>query len=238
MKLLAVGNSFSEDSTSYLQSIAKSAGVNLFVRNLYIGGCSLETHSKNIKTDEQAYIYQCDASPIGMISLNEALDAEDWDIVTLQQNSGNSGDYSSYQPYLSELIEHIESKLPKAKISFIETWAYEIDSNHPDFVRYGNDQIKMYENIISASEKASQAHGIDICRVGEVIQRARSLSEFDYQNGGLSLCRDGFHLSLDYGRFLAGLVWYKFFCGHDVHSVTYRPNGADEKLIRRLMDIV
>lgn len=46
MKILAIGNSFSQDATRYLQDIAASAGENLFVRNLYIGGCSLEMHAK------------------------------------------------------------------------------------------------------------------------------------------------------------------------------------------------
>jgi hypothetical protein len=35
----------------------------------------------------------------------------------------------------------------------------------------------------------------------------------DYKNGGISLCRDSFHLSEDYGRFLAGAVWFKKLTG-------------------------
>ena len=54
MKILAIGNSFSQDATRYLQDIAASAGENLFVRNLYIGGCSLEMHAKNITENAPA----------------------------------------------------------------------------------------------------------------------------------------------------------------------------------------
>ncbi len=54
MKILAIGNSFSQDATRYLQDIAASAGEELFVRNLYIGGCSLEMHSKNIAENANA----------------------------------------------------------------------------------------------------------------------------------------------------------------------------------------
>ena len=51
MKVLAIGNSFSQDATHYLHKIAASDGVEMKVVNLYIGGCSLEQHWKNIQAD-------------------------------------------------------------------------------------------------------------------------------------------------------------------------------------------
>lgn len=42
LRILAVGNSFSEDATYYLHQILEIAGVENQVVNLYIGGCSLE----------------------------------------------------------------------------------------------------------------------------------------------------------------------------------------------------
>ena len=41
MKVLAIGNSFSQDATRYLHQIAKANQFDLKVVNLYIGGCSL-----------------------------------------------------------------------------------------------------------------------------------------------------------------------------------------------------
>ena len=64
------------------------------------------------------------------------------------------------------------------------------------------------------------------------------MPEFDPEKGGVSLYRDGFHLSLDYGRYLAGLVWFKFFTGEDCKKVTYKPDGTDEKLTELLKNIV
>ena len=48
MKILFIGNSFSSNATTYIREISDGK---LFVRNLYIGGCSLETHAKNIEND-------------------------------------------------------------------------------------------------------------------------------------------------------------------------------------------
>ena len=48
-KILAIGNSFSEDAARYLHQTAKAAGVDTKVVNLFIGGCPLERHWKNIE---------------------------------------------------------------------------------------------------------------------------------------------------------------------------------------------
>ena len=53
-KILAIENSFSQDATALLQLITDE----LFVRNLFIGGYSLETHCNNMKADERAYSYE------------------------------------------------------------------------------------------------------------------------------------------------------------------------------------
>ena len=55
------------------------------------------------------------------------------------------------------------------------------------------------------------------------------------EEGGLSLCRDGFHMSLDYGRYLLALVWLKTLCGADVTRNPWVPQSAvpaDEALLR------
>ena len=43
-KVLAIGNSFSEDATHFLHQICESSGIENEVVNLYVGGCSLERH--------------------------------------------------------------------------------------------------------------------------------------------------------------------------------------------------
>lgn len=38
IKILAVGNSFSDDGVEYLDELAQAAGIKLIIGNLYIGG--------------------------------------------------------------------------------------------------------------------------------------------------------------------------------------------------------
>lgn len=45
LKILAIGNSFSEDAVEYAWDIANSLGIqNVMIGHLYIGGCSLDMH--------------------------------------------------------------------------------------------------------------------------------------------------------------------------------------------------
>ena len=55
IKVLAIGNSFSEDAVEqYLYELAASQGDSLVIGNAYIGGCSLEMHLDNLKTSRRS----------------------------------------------------------------------------------------------------------------------------------------------------------------------------------------
>ncbi len=141
MKILAIGNSFSEDATYYLKKIASSANVICTVVNLYIGGCSLQQHAENIKNNTHSYRYELNGVYTDKtVSVIEVLKEEKWDIVTLQQVSGLSGIYESYGANLRLVLDCVKKYAPQAKIYFHETWAYEIDSTHSDFVRYNSSR--------------------------------------------------------------------------------------------------
>ena len=237
MKILAIGNSFSQDATRYLQFVAKSAGEDLFVRNIYIGGCSLERHALNIKTGEAAYGYEENAQKIEDISIGDALTREKWDFVTVQQVSGKSGKIETYEPFMSELIAFVKEKAPQATIVFHRTWQYEKGSAHGDFPSYGCDRDRMFDCIVSATSEAAKRYGLEIIKSGDAIHRAVELPEFDPEQGGISIYRDGFHLGLTYGRYLAALFWFKFFSGRSAKDVTFAPDGTDPKLIEILKEL-
>ena len=55
LKILSIGNSFSQDAQRYLTRFAKAAGVDILTHNLEIGGCSLEQHWNYFKNDDKNY---------------------------------------------------------------------------------------------------------------------------------------------------------------------------------------
>ncbi|HEY5563009.1 MAG TPA: DUF4886 domain-containing protein [Clostridiaceae bacterium] len=74
VKILAIGNSFSQDATHYLHQIAMAGGIDTKVVNLYIGGCSIERHWQNIEQNAKLYLYERDGkSTRKYVSIKDAL---------------------------------------------------------------------------------------------------------------------------------------------------------------------
>lgn len=246
LKVLCIGNSFSQDATRYLESVAAAGPKPVLARNLYIGGCSLERHADNLRHLAFLYEYQKDAVHMFQtvipgrkngVSIRMALEMNDWDVITVQQVSQLSGIYESYFPYLSEVLHVVREKSPRSQIMFHSTWAYETDSVHPGFVNYDNDQLKMYDAIQDVTGRISKEFGLPVLPSGRLIQTLRGLESFDYANGGLSLNRDGFHLS-DYGRYAVALLWYRQLTGCSVKDNGFCPEHFDPVLAGLIREAV
>lgn len=226
IKILAIGNSFSEDATAYLTEMAQADGISIKVVNLYIGGCSLKTHWENIIENNIAYDYQLNGVSTDIkISIEAALKEEEWDYITLQQASHDSGLLDTYYPYIENISQYVKEQCPSGKQLLHQTWAYEMDSNHSGFDFYGRNQEKMYHDLSHAYHAVAKKLELDLIPSGEVIQELRKLEFFDYKNGRLSLCRDGFHMSLSYGRFATAATWYQFILNKDILKVQYTPKS-------------
>lgn len=232
IKILAIGNSFSQDATTYLYDIAKQGGDEIKVVNLYIGGCSLQLHWENVQHNKADYMYQINGVETDRsASIKEVLQEEEWDYITLQQASHDSGKPETYYPYITLLSDYIKQLVPKAKQMIHQTWAYETDSDHGGFVQYHCDQKYMYEKLKQAYQEAAHSLPLPIIPCGDVIQQLRSHPLFDYQNGGRSLCRDGYHMDLTYGRFATAAVWYECLLGKNILDNSYLPPVQDGELL-------
>ena len=122
MKVLSIGNSFSQDAQRYLSRLSAAAGVKIKTVNLYIGGCNLRTHYLNMLNGSKSYGFEFCGEPTGIkVSLAEALTSDDWDVITLQQASRESGKYDTYIPYIKELAAFVRKYCPKAKLMIHET---------------------------------------------------------------------------------------------------------------------
>lgn len=226
LKVLAIGNSFSVDAMEYLYDIAKSAGyTDIVLGNLYIGGCTLEQHVGTLAKSTPSYDFYLNkggkwTKTRGTIP--GGLRYADWDVVTLQQASGLSGVEASYEPHLTTLIETVKTSCPDAKLVWHMTWAYQGNSSHSDFAKYGRSQKTMYDSILSAVRKAVlTGHKDDFAGVipsGTAIQNIRTSYIGD------TVTRDGYHLSYDMGRYTAALTWFRALTGADLSTVTYVPD--------------
>lgn len=225
LKVLAIGNSFSQDATEYLWDIAKDGGVEkIIIGNLYIGGCALDKHYSNIKANSGAYKYYKNTNgrwtETANVSVLKGLQDEEWDIVTVQQASGSSGVATSYAP-LAKILEFLAENEPNADVYWHLTWAYQQNSTHSSFPTYGKDQMKMYDAILKAydSKVKVQESIVGTIPSGTAVQNLRSSYIGD------TITRDGYHMSYDYGRYTVALTWFAYLTGGDVDKVDWLPTS-------------
>ena len=230
LKILTIGNSFSDDTMQYVYQIARDAGAeSISLGNLFIGGCSLNTHAANARGDKGAYEYRTNKSgtwsTVKEYKMSDAIKSENWDFISLQQASGSSGIESTYSE-LSYLIKYVKGLCPDAKIVWNMTWAYQQNTTHSDFPKYGSNQMTMYNAILGAVEKKVEPRDdvYAISPTGTAIQNARTSYVGD------TITRDGYHLSYDFGRYIAGLTFVHKLTGLSIENVSFVPEGVDENM--------
>ena len=216
LKILTIGNSFSDDAMEYVYSIAKAAGIkNVELGNIRRDSCSLETHVASFKNDDSTgYIFrhwvngasawdhiwgvnnaQCAASVKDVFEMGIA-----WDFVVIQQVS-SSTDYSSAQT----LIDLIKPYCPNATFAWHMTWATKSDGG------------TMYNNIVNATKTQIlplEDIGV-IIPTGAAIQNAKASA----LSNDLLYRPDGKHLSYGMGRYIASMTLFKTLTGLSIDDM-------------------
>ncbi len=220
LKVLTIGNSFSDDAMEYVYKIAKEAGVpHVELANLRANSCSLATHVSNAQGDKGVYMFrywQDGASTWqdtgtwsgGPYTIKQAVTFADWDYIVFQQVSDQSGNSSTYDD-LSTLIEYVEPLCPEAKLAWHMTW-----SMRADYASSG----PAYKDIVNAvNEKITSNKKIDvIIPNGTAIENAKTSYLTNVQ-----IQRDAKHLSYGMGRYIAGLTFVKALTGLSIDNTDY-----------------
>ncbi|MBR2645949.1 MAG: DUF4886 domain-containing protein [Clostridia bacterium] len=246
MKILSIGNSFSQDAQDFLHQTLENVGVENRVMNLYIGGCSLEAHWRNLTNNADVYEEEVNGKPTGnKVSIAQALVADDWDVITLQQCSSDSGWLDAYEPFFGDLYAFAREKCPKAKFYIHKTWAYDEGCEVSSFPRYHLDPKEMYERLSYAYGTISEKYALPMIPSGDVVQALRYTPPFQpHKDAPLSITRDGFHMHYLYGRYAVALTWTKVLTGHAATENTYVPvsdyceDKADEAILKLVREVV
>lgn len=216
LKILAIGNSFTDDALVNVPTILRKMNIN----NVSIGYCSTTGASLSDQYDNlinKKYITSLVFAKSMLdkwkitnnVTLSDILSSTDWDIIVFQQNSFNSGDYSTYQPYLNSLLNEIYPyliKKEKVVIGWHMTWAYANNSQALANSKYSNDQITMYNSIVESTKKVKGDSNIQlIIPSGTAIQNLR---ETDINNS-MDMTRDGLHANLTVARYTLSCLWIK-----------------------------
>ena len=243
LRILAVGNSFSNDATTWLPDLLEGAGIhNVILARLYIGGCSLGRHCREYEKMDRNYKYykSTENSWVTVSEKATILDGigdEPWDIITIQQSSPLSGVPESFDPWTERLIGIIRKHCsnPDVVIVWHQTWAYARRSTHRAFPTYGNNQMIMYGKINECTDELCRRFDFaTVIPSGTAVQNARwSHIIFD----GKDLTRDGFHLNTGYTRYLAACVWFESLIrpalGKSVVGNPFRMQETDKEIDAR-----
>lgn len=235
LKLLFIGNSFSDDTIQWMYEIADDLGIDLLVENMYIGGCSIDTHYSNILYDRPNYqwVHRVGNSWVRTSSyrLSVAITSQDWDFISFQQASGVSGVESSYGN-LYRLLQETELLLQDpdhTQFVWNMTWAYQGDSTHSDFGKYSNNQTIMYKAIC----RAVQSEVLPIDKIATVIPNGTAIQNARTSYVGDHLTRDGYHLTEDLGRYIVGMNALKTLTGVDINDCGFTTVNKGQTLIAK-----
>ena len=89
LRILGIGNSFTDDGMMYLPELLEAAGIrNVVLGRLYIAGCSLERHCREYAGNAPAYIYYKSTSNrwetvSKKATLLDGIADERWDVVQI-----------------------------------------------------------------------------------------------------------------------------------------------------------
>lgn len=262
LKVLLIGNSFSQNAATYLPELAKEKGYKLELGRAEIGGCSLEKHwelSEIARKDPN----NPKGHPYKGKSLQTILSEQKWDIVTLQQNSMNSTDISTYRPYAKELYNLIKKLQPDAEVVLHQTWAYRLDSK--DFGQtapkvYTKSAKEMYDKSRAAYHEIAKELQLRIIPVGDAFWKVASSSKWGFKEDSkfdfskataptLPNQRNSLHMGYSWkkdklsfdshhannaGKYLGSLVWYSFLFKEPASKVKFSPDDVPADFAKAL----
>lgn len=257
LKVLMIGNSFSQNASKYLPQIAEEAKVHLVLGRAEMGGCSLERHwdsvlVNNVDTNRgKAYNGK---------SLRQLLSSEKWDIVTMQQYSLLSGDEGTYAPFAKLLYELIKSYQPSARIFIHQTWAYRADAVNWGKIagekRAGNNEEMWVKSRAAYHRMAKDLGGLPIIPSGDAFYAVATSKYwgfkkdpiFDYANAvypNLPSEKNSIHVGYSWGTdkklkfdpnhaneagcYLAGLVWYSHLLKGNPTLLKFKPKSVSDE---------
>ena len=231
LKILFIGNSFAVDTMEHAANISLSLGVEkVKFGTLYVGGCSIDMHYEHAIGDMPVYTYHINEgdgwSSTPEYKISDAIKSDDWDWIAIQHGTHGTSRYTSCECYekLDGLLDYVKALAPAhTKIAFNLTWLGESTRQHHEIISYKGNMTLMREKLVEVTEQMVLSNPkIDLLvPTGTAIENART------SKIGL-LTRDCYHLSVDKGRFIAGLTFIGTIADISVDNISWVPEGVDE----------
>lgn len=240
LRILDIGNSYTNDATHYLPLIAEAAGVTTGY-SLYKAIRSGSSFKHWVDTYNDLDTLDNAVARLAGDTLSEvttgargagdgslfrgALQNGKWDLILIHQVSTYATDFESWNGntdagYLKELIQIIRQTNPQATIGFYLVHSYRSS--------YSGTSLERWENIATATKDLRLNYGIDfIIPYGTAVQNLRSTP----LNDGYDFSTDGTHLADGLGDYVAACCyWQSVFAPRfgSIEGNTFRITDLDE----------
>ena len=253
MDILMIGNSYCYYFTEELYGIAKAAGIEMNICNVYSSGGTLEQHVTWHKTNEAKYRFGiCNKDGYKLLEgwdLESCMAFGDWDIITFQHGNGPlrkgglEGGRAATEPYLTQLLEIVQPRFPTAKYYWHQYWAPELGNDNATLpIDSIETQTAFYEVVRTISYEIRDKHDLPLIPTGDAWQAVR----YDpmITEGGYTLCTRNHNGDPMYddkshdgdvggGQYLNACVWFEVLTGKSCVGNTWRPNYSltEEKIV-------
>ena len=243
IRILFIGNSFTRDAVFHLPGMIKAAGTDkkILLVHMYYGGRTAQNYFKNWNKnrDFTCYVTLPDADSwitdktAGTFTLAEMAARADWDLVVVQEHTGNQ--YSWYwtedeKTALQGIIDYVKGAKSgnTPKVHYVMSQAYQNLEKAGSNQCFSNE-AEMYTVITTQASKVMEETSFDgIISTGTMLQNLRTSS----LNDDLHLTRDGFHMNLGISRYGAACTVFESIIspltGKNLDGNTYRYAAEDD----------
>ena len=242
IRILAIGNSYSNDAMHYTHKISEGLGIKAEFYSLYYPGCTVSQHHSFYNDNVANYdLYRNSSKYLNdKVTMRAVLEATDFDYVTFQQGSWSSDSYSSYS-LLDDLMAIVRKYQPNAEFMIHQTWGYcearacngNAESSGGKGYATSADMFKAVEECYS---KAAKDNGdLRLIKSGRAVETAKT--EYDYTDdyGKTNSIYDDFNSHLtSRGDYLAGCVWIETIFGVDVRNTTFTNSFDDADTLQEI----
>ena len=245
INVLMIGNSGCYYYVEELYGVAKAAGIDMKVCNLYYSGCPLQKHWTWWKQNEKNYQYFVTDERGRMkyenYSLTMALQCENWDMISLQEafspNKAKDRDlsFSSCEPYMKDLMAFLREQFPQSEFFWHQTWSYEVGYDRDNGkIDSPEAQEAHHQTVRDVSLHLCEKYDLVRIPVGDAWQIARKNPAIGdvlcHKKGKVGdFLHDG---DTGGGQYLNACVWFEVLTGQSCIGNTWRPDYelSEEKI--------
>ena len=220
LSILFIGNSFTKDAVEHLPGILKAAGLEkVHMVHMYYGGRLVSEYNAGWTTSSDYHKYEClpgstEWAHTTNTNLAEIVASKKWDIVTIQEHTGNAAAWT-WNATAKSNLQGLIDKVKAAQGTNVPKFHYILSQAYFNMAKIGSgskpsmtwsDQAGMWNVIATFGKSVMNEVTFDgIISTGVMLQNLRT-SNLDNE---MNLTRDGYHMDNGISRYGASCTVFE-----------------------------